>query len=386
MVLVATVAGGGQEASGRVKVVIRDGKLLADEVPVDPNPRIDARYGGGMYFGLTVGGTRITCTPESSVMPMARIDNQIYQPGFDLMGQPAMQQDLPPGPFGKKRLGKQTRWNQNNLHFTQVVETVPSRLGNTASGEQKRRLDTVRVSYIVENRDRANHVVEFRAFIDTMIAENDGALFAAPTTAPGHILDGIVLEDKSLPEYLQVLEHADLQKPGFVATLTLRFGGKVEGPSKVVLSNTRAFVGEWDAQAQKAMGDSACFLFWPPRTLKPGEKRTMVWAYGGGVASSWEVEDNVRLTLGGSFEPGKLFSVLAMVDDPVPGQTLTLELPAGLERVEGKESQPVPSPEASGKSVVLWKARVGQLGAFDLKVRSSTGVTHVRNISIEAAR
>jgi hypothetical protein len=382
--LAIAAIGVGQEA-GRVKVVIRDGKLLADEAPVDPKPRIAASYGGGMYFGLTVAGTRITCTPESSVMPMARIDNQLLQPGFDAMGQPAMQQPLPPGPFGKKRLGSQTRWTQNNIQITQVVEIVPSRPGNAAS-ESKRRLDSVRVSYIAENRDKRDHVVEFRTFIDTMIADNDGALFAAPTTAPGEILDGVVLQGKALPEYLQVLEKPNLQAPGFVATMTLRFGGKLEGPGKVVLSNTQAFVGDWDAQPQKAAGDSACFLFWGPKTLKPGEKRTMAWAYGGGIASSWDIEDNVRLRLGGSFEPGKLFTVQAMVDDPVPGQTLTLELSAGMERVEGKQTQPVPAPDANGQSAVLWKARVAKLGDFELKLRSSTGVTHVRNINIQADR
>jgi hypothetical protein len=37
-------------------------------------------------------------------------------------------------------------------------------------------------------------------------------------------------------------------------------------------------------------------------------------------------------------------------------------------------------------TLVLWKARVTQLGDFELKVRSSTGVTHVKNISVQAGR
>src|SRR5947209_2824935 len=114
MALLAASLGGAQELAAPVKVTIKDGKLVAPEAAVDPKPRIDARYAGGMMFGLFVEGTRITCTPESSVMHLARIDNQVVQPGFDPMtGQPSPQQPLPPGPFGKKRLGTQTRWVMN---------------------------------------------------------------------------------------------------------------------------------------------------------------------------------------------------------------------------------------------------------------------------------
>jgi hypothetical protein len=378
--------GTGQEAGGPVRVVIKDAKHFAAEVPIDPQQRIDTRYGGGFYFGLSIEGTRITCTPDISVMPMVRIDNQVLQPGFDMNGQQSPQQPLPPGPFGRKRLGTQTKWVQNGLQITQLIEVVPSRLSATAAPDQKRRLDTVRVTYLAENKDVRDHSVEFRTFIDTMIANNDGALFASPTTAPGEVLDGVALQDKTLPEYIQVLENPNVLKPGFVATLTLKFGGKVEGASKVVLCNTAGFNGNWDVPPQKANGDSAVFLYWGPKNLKPKEKRSMVWAYGGGIPSSTENDDNVSLSLSGSFEPGKLFTVLATVDDPLPGQSLTLELPAGMERVEGKEQQPVPAPQATGTSAVLWKARALRLGDFDVKVRSSTGVTQIRNVSIQSAR
>lgn len=383
--LLTVSLGGGQEPDTPVKVVVKDGKLVAPEAAVDPTLHITAGYGGGMMFGLRVDGKAITCTPNISVMPMARIDNQIFQPGFDPMtGQQSMQQPLPPGPFGKKRIGTQTQWTLNNLRFTQIVETIPSQLRAGATAQDKRRLDTVRVVVTVDNKDTRPHAVEYRTFIDTMIADNDGALFASPTTAPGAVLDGMVLQGKQLPEYLQVLEQPSVEKPGFVATMTLRFASKMEGPNKVVLANTAAFNGQWDAAPVKAGGDSACFLYWPAKTLKPGEKRTLVWAYGGGLASPTDNEDNVAIALGGSFAPGKLFTVTATVDDPLPGQSLVLDLPPGMQRVEGNERQPVPAPNG-GMSAVLWKARVERLGNYELKVRSSTGVTHVKNISIQPA-
>ena len=54
-----------------------------------------------------------------------------------------------------------------------------------------------------------------------------------------------------------------------------------------------------------------------------------------------------------------------------------------MERLEGAETQPVPLPSAvTGNSVVYWKARVRDLGQYALKVRSSNGFTHTKNISI----
>jgi hypothetical protein len=387
LVLAAIAPGDGQEPARPVKVVITDGQSLAADAPVDPTPRITAAY-QGMSFGLTVGPTRITRTPNASVVPLLRIDDQITtRPGFDPFTKVyARLEPLPPGRSGKKRLGTRSLWVVNNLHITQRVELVPSQLPDDAPPGQKRKLDTVRVSIGIENQDGRDHKVAYQVFIDTMIADNDGALFASPTTAPGEILDGVLLEGPRVPAYLQVLERPDLQNPGFTAVLTLKFAGKVEGPSRVMLANPRLRDAPWDALPQKAGGDSAVVLFWGSRSLKHGEKRTMAWAYGAGIACEPEPDDNITLTLEGSFEPGKLFSVLATVDAPVPGQVLTLELPAGMERVEGGERQPVPAPQAAGTSAVLWKAQVTQLGDFEVKVRSSTGVTHVKNVSVQAAR
>src|SRR5690349_10630871 len=84
--LLVTALGAGQEPAARPgRVVIKEGKLVAPEAAIDPTPRVTSGTGGGLYFGLSVDGTRITCTPNISVMPMARIDGQLVQPGFDPM-------------------------------------------------------------------------------------------------------------------------------------------------------------------------------------------------------------------------------------------------------------------------------------------------------------
>ena len=70
------------------------------------------------------------------------------------------------------------------------------------------------------------------------------------------------------------------------------------------------------------------------------------------------------MALGGSFEPKKQFTVAVHVDDPLPGQTVSLELPPGMERVEGKELQPV-----EGQLVFVDNAVKSATGTIGLKAR-----------------
>jgi hypothetical protein len=290
-------------------------------------------------------------------------------------------QALPKGPGNKERNGFMAKWKMGQLDFTQMVEVVPAKPVDVGKNA-KRRMDTCRVTYIVENKDKAPHEIAFRANIDILINNNDGALYASPTTEPGQILNGVVLEGKKLPSFLQVLERPNLKDPGFAAVMTLKSGGKVESPNKVVLTQLGALGAAWDVPALPA-GDSACAIYWDKKVLKPGEKREMTWAYGGGIASDPEGEGKVTLALGGNWEPGKLFTVSALVEDPVASQMLALDLPPGIERIEGAEIEPVPAPTENGHSLVLWRGRVLRPGAFDIKVHSSTGVTQMKSVLVE---
>jgi hypothetical protein len=196
------------------------------------------------------------------------------------------------------------------------------------------------------------------------------------------VLDGVELKGKTIPDYLQFLQQPDLKNPGFVAHMTYNFGKAFEMPDRIVLTSLGAQIDQWNLAVQQAGGDSAMGVFWEPKEIKPGAKRKIAYAYGQGIAPSPEADGNVVLALGGSFEPGKLFTVSAHVLDPAPGQSLTLELPPGMERVEGKERQPVPIVTDDANSMVLWKARVLNTGKFTVRVHSSTGVTHGKIIAI----
>jgi hypothetical protein len=289
-----------------------------------------------------------------------------------------------PGVGPKKRKGFIGSWNAGKIKVTYVVEIVPSKgTPEQAKSGEKRKTDCARMIYTLENTDNVAHKVEFRTQMDMYVVDNDGALYAAPTI-PDQVLNGIVLKDKTLPEYVKCLQRPDLKNPGFTSTMTIK-NGKYESASRVVLTNLGAvFSGGWDIPAQMA-GDSAAAIFWDAKELKPGEKRVMAWSYGGGIASDPDSEGVVSLKLTGSLLPNKIFTVTATVDDPMPNQTLRLELPAGMELVEGKATQAVPLPSEIGVSVVMWKARTTQLGEHNLRVHSTSGSVTTTTVVLEKA-
>src|SRR5262249_5574359 len=135
--------------------------------------------------------------------------------------------------------------------------------------------------------------------------------------------------------------------------------------------------------AMQAMFDSAIGLFFETKEIKPGGKRELAYAYGEGIAVSAESEGRFQTSLSGSFEPGKTFTVSALVADPAHGQTLSLALPKGMQRLEGKDTQPVaPLTLDNEYSNVLWKCRVTEPGTHAIRIHSSTGVTQSKIVSV----
>jgi hypothetical protein len=386
--LAAVPAGQAQAPRPPVVVKFEDAKeQVAPEavLPVDPVPRI--AYGTGfnnnMSWGLSYNGQRITYSPAGGHDMKVRIDGREF-----VIGQPPGRWDpqrveLGKGAFGRKRHGIKSTWVQDKVRITQTLEIVPGKPSGKVAPGQKRQLDTLLVRYLVENKDSRPHKVALRFTIDMYVVNNDGALFASPTTHPGQILNGVAFDAKKMPAYIQVLQVPNLQNPGQVCHFTLKLGNRLEGPSRMVLTNLGQCFGGWDVPAAPA-GDSAVAIFFDDREVPAGGKRDVGYAYGVNLASSPESEGRVTLATGGSFEPGKVFTVTAYVDEPVVGQSLALELPPGMELVGGKAVQPVPAPEGTETSIVQWRARVQRLGRFPLRVRSSTGMTQTRTITISA--
>jgi hypothetical protein len=339
---------------------------------IDPTVHVNIQMAGNMAYGLNAEGVRLTFS-AGSAQTVFKIDNQLVYPS------PAQPVKLPDkAPNGKARHGYYSNFRQGNLSITQAIEAVPNR--PTKPGEQ-RKLNVALIRYIIENKDQKAHTVAVRVRIDTH-CNNDGALFAAPTM-PKQIVDGIELKDKTLPPFVKIMQVPNLDNPGATGHFTLKFGTRMIGPDRFVATGHGAGDNGWDVNVQQAMGDSDAVMYWSPVTVQPGATVTLAYAYGIGLAPTPESDGRVSIAWGGSFEPGRLFTISAYVDDPIANQTLDLELPAGLELIEGKRLQPVPEPGPdSGTSMVMWKCRVKDLGEHTLRFRSSNGVTQTRKITI----
>jgi hypothetical protein len=379
---VFTLARGLAEPTSPVKVTVQAEKAEVTEAvqPVEHRVVVQPLYVNNMAWGFNgEGGKRLTFG-QGSAQTAFLIDNQIIGPNSN-------QQKLPPGPGGKARLGILQTFDHGDLHITQTLEIVPGKRGEKPRPGTKRLLDTLLIRYVIENKGLKAHSVGTRVRIDMFNVDNDGCLFHAPATFPKKILDGVTLKGpKEVPPVLWSLQRPNLQAPGNIAYFTFKLGSKWEGPGRVVCTAHGAPFNGWDTQALNANGDSDIALYWDAKPLAPGHKRELAMAYGEGIAGSPDTAGKVTVAFGGSFAPNKTFTLTAYVEDPIESQCLTLELPPGLERVEGKAVQPVPPPsEEDGRSIVLWKGRVLKMGHYPIRIRSSTGVTETRTVTIAPA-
>jgi hypothetical protein len=353
--------------------------VIEPVLPIDPARRINYQPMG--LSALVRGENNETL--QLSMFPSFLINGDFIQgPPY---GQSIAKVQFENRQLDKTKTGKQ-REGFTSCHIygdgIKVTMTVTVEATKPQGANKKRMRDAMLFHYVIENTSQKAQKVGLRIYMDTFIVDNDGCLFAAPTE-PNKILDGVELKDKKLPPYLQLLQRPDLKAPGYVAHLTLDLGSKLEKPQRLVLTRHGFGFGTWDMPAMMAGGDSALGIFWEPKELKPGAKREIAYGYGKGIVTSPENEGLVDMALGGSFEPGKLFTVTAYVSDPGPGQSLTLELPDGLALADGKAQQSVPEPsEGESQSVVMWQARVQRTGEFAVRVRSSTGVTNGKIITI----
>jgi hypothetical protein len=246
-------------------------------------------------------------------------------------------------------------------------------------------MDTVLFKTVIENKGTQEVKVAMRVGMDAYNWTTDGPAIGVPGS--NKILDGAFIEGKEVPDYVLNIQNRDMKNPGHVAYFTFDLQGKWERPSKVVVStHGSAFTPGWDVPITPNQFDTDFIFYWAEKPLKPKEKRVILYGYGTGLASNPDNEGRVTPYLGGSFEPGKSFTVTCYVDDPVEGQNLTLHLPEGMALLEGKETQPVPAPDADNRGVVLWKARVLHPGTFPVQIESSNGVTLTRTVTVEKAK
>jgi hypothetical protein len=289
----------------------------------------------------------------------------------------------------------------------------------------KRLLDQCLIRYEIENLDDKPHTVGLRFMLDTFIGTNDGVPFTIPgqtqlvqdardfdpdnigqtqrdsfgpalrdptVLAPRAMRDG---KPAAIPDFIQALENPSLDKPGIIARVTLNLGSEFERPQRVTLGAwphnavRTAFTDEDGAMASKVnqldtrwdvpvlsmktmvdrkvqgkgpqpLNDSCVVIYWPELLMEPkGKPRELGFMYGLGDLSG--TGGRLALTVGTRLKVNQEFPVTALVNEPQPGQTVTLELPKGFALVEGQAKQQVPpaaaGAEGSKYSPVTWRVR-----------------------------
>jgi hypothetical protein len=289
---------------------------------------------------------------------------------------------------GQEHEGAESVWvyDAPKIAVTQHVELL--------RGEQSLLLDTCRVSYLIDNRDKKDHKVGVRFLLDTFIGGNDGVPFTIPgaTDLCDTWLDlPAQAKDRKVPDFLQALEKPDLAHPGTIAHVRLKLEN-MEPPERVTL-------GAWPADGlrvidKKANGpltlwdvpvpsmktlkpaDSAVVIYWKDDALKPGARREVGFEYG-----LWNLHSQgsrLAATVDGVFQPERELTVVAYMNlagEENADETATLELPDGFALIEGDKTQPVPkrTNAQSGNRPVTWRVRAGSTGDHVLKVTTSSG-------------
>lgn len=281
--------------------------------------------------------------------------------------------------------GTHSTWTYGAIAYHQILEIVPGQ-PVLVNGAMVRKRDTVLVRWIIHNTDTRPRSAGLRMELDTLIGSNDGVPFTVPGRSGLVTTSADFRQSNDVPDFIQALEYRSLKNPGTIAHLTLRPGSGIEPAGRVSLTrwsgqSTGGIFGgggatlAWNIPVRALDDDSSVALYWPEQLLKPDAKRTIGFAYGLGAIA---VNDKLGLTLG-PIELGQPFTITAYVENPIAGQSLKLELPAGLRLLEGSESQPV----AAGKtSLVTWKALVERVGEHKLRVVSSTGIAQAKTITL----
>ncbi len=312
---------------------------------------------------------------------------------------------------GNRLIGAKSVWEHPGpprVTIAQLVEIVP---GGLSPDGKKRLLDTCLVRYDVTNEDAVPHTVGLRFLLDTFIGGND----AVPFTIAGarELCDTMKTFDRpeDVPDYISALERQDLQNPGTVAHLSLKYGAGLEPPSRVTLGawpahSLRTIAGGELAKAQDTrwevpvlpmelaksagspQGDSAVTMYWNDKEIAPRKTRTVGFAYGLGSVTGDKGAGQLGVTAGGEMMAGKEFTLTAYVKNPAPGTTIALVLPRGLQLAGGKDKEEVPmvapgSP--SPYSPVTWRVKALKSGAPRVRVTLSTGAKLEHRLVIKKA-
>lgn len=263
-----------------------------------------------------------------------------------------------------------TTYKIGNVQIKQDVQIV----NNSGTG----RADTIKYTYVLENKDTAAHSVGVRMLFDTMLGEQDGAPFRIPGI--GSITTEKSFTGNQIPQYWQVFE--SLQSPDIMAQGTLK-GGDATTPDKFALCDWGDSSSTlWDystTEGKSVQGDSSVLIWWNPVNLAAGQTKQFSTYYGLGTisgSSDISVTGPAQLNISNNKWDPNPFVVTAYINNKT-GNTLTnvpvdIILPDGLVLQQGENAQKViPSIANNADGQVSWNVLAQRAGTFEYTVRSN---------------
>jgi hypothetical protein len=303
-----------------------------------------------------------------------------------------------PRPFVPRKVrGMSAPWMfVENVLVTQTVQIIDGEPIELGPGVYKSMLDTCLIQYRIENKDRKKtHKVGLRFLLDTLIGENDAPTFTVPGV-PGLVDTKMDFLSLKIPDFIQALEKPNIKDPGIIAQVSFRKGSKLELPSRVSLTHWPGDMSgvdkEYDIPLRNINDrneDSAIVVYWKEEEMKPGMVRNLGFTFGLGTVTS--TDGLIGLSVGGSFAPGGELTVVALIHEAKPNQTVTLHLPPEFTLVPGSDkTQKVPAGQkgSDGRlrpSPVTWHIRSTIAGSFMFEVESNTNSRQKQRVAIKTS-
>ena len=186
----------------------------------------------------------------------------------------------PPVPLSgvAKDRGWRTVWNHQGLDISRDMQIVRGSSG---------KLDTVQISYLIENKDSATQKVGLRELINTHCGDSDAAPFLT-SNGGAPIADLKEFKKGQIPEVVRRFEGKQDDPKGASNELRVRLKG-FEEPEKLVVCQMpfglRGGPPEpvWKYEpisTNPRKKDSCVVIYWAERDMKPGEKRKCGYTYG----------------------------------------------------------------------------------------------------------
>ena len=237
-----------------------------------------------------------------------------------------------------------------------------------------------------------------RILLDTFINDRDDVPFTIPGV-PGVVNTFKDLKGKDVPDFVEVIENADIANPGTIVRLGIKISDKFEPPDRFLLTRypqkandahkkydvpVVPFIGDSKSSGDAKTGaDSCVVMYWNAKTLKRGETREMGFTYGLGSVTVGG-GGKLALTVGGRMFKGGELTVVALVADPT-AKNATLKLPPGLEHIDPKkETQPIETQREGRPSSVTWQVRATSIGERLLTVTTDSKLMNNRKVKINA--